>query len=92
MSGEASQPLRLILFDVDGTLVDSQGSIVTAMTDAFTAMDLPVPPRASREGENGVAPRDSVLWCDADRVSRGGARWRSATGEPVAATGGEAGE
>lgn len=47
MSGEASQPLRLILFDVDGTLVDSQGSIVTAMTDAFTAMDLPVPPRAS---------------------------------------------
>jgi len=46
MSGEVSQPLRLILFDVDGTLVDSQGSIVAAMTDAFAAMGLAVPARA----------------------------------------------
>lgn len=47
MSREASPPLRLILFDVDGTLVDSQGSIVAAMTDAFQAMGLTVPARAS---------------------------------------------
>lgn len=39
-------PLRLILFDVDGTLVDSQGSIVSAMTAAFGALSLPVPERA----------------------------------------------
>lgn len=39
-------PLRLILFDVDGTLVDSQGSIVAAMSDAFGAASLPVPDRA----------------------------------------------
>ena len=37
---------RLILFDVDGTLVDSQDSIVAAMTASFNAADLPVPDRA----------------------------------------------
>ena len=46
MSSDAMQPLRLILFDVDGTLVDSQGSIVAAMTDGFTAMGVAVPSRA----------------------------------------------
>ncbi|WP_171179719.1 HAD-IA family hydrolase [Ruegeria sp. HKCCD8929] len=40
-----SAPLRLILFDVDGTLVDSQGSIVSAMTTAFNALSLQVPDR-----------------------------------------------
>ncbi|MHA6263252.1 HAD-IA family hydrolase [Arenibacterium sp. CAU 1754] len=40
-------PLRLILFDVDGTLVDSQGAIVAAMTDAFGALGLTVPARAA---------------------------------------------
>lgn len=30
-----SKPLRLILFDVDGTLVDSQGTIVQCMQEAF---------------------------------------------------------
>lgn len=38
-------PLRLILFDVDGTLVDSQGSIVAAMHAAFDSVGLPTPPR-----------------------------------------------
>jgi phosphoglycolate phosphatase len=40
-----SAPLRLVLFDVDGTLVDSQGSIVSAMTACFEAQSLPVPER-----------------------------------------------
>ncbi|WP_170561458.1 HAD-IA family hydrolase [Ruegeria atlantica] len=40
-----SAPLRLVLFDVDGTLVDSQGSIVAAMTASFDAQSLPVPAR-----------------------------------------------
>jgi len=40
-----SAPLRLVLFDVDGTLVDSQGSIVAAMTASFDALSLPVPHR-----------------------------------------------
>ncbi len=40
-----SAPLRLVLFDVDGTLVDSQGAIVSAMTASFQAQSLPVPRR-----------------------------------------------
>ena len=35
-----SKPLRLVIFDVDGTLVDSQGDIVAAMTAAFAAVDI----------------------------------------------------
>lgn len=42
-----STPLRLVLFDVDGTLVDSQGAIVSAMTACFQALSLPVPNRAA---------------------------------------------
>lgn len=37
--------LRLIVFDVDGTLVDSQGDIVAAMTHAFNRAAHPVPDR-----------------------------------------------
>ncbi|WP_322895889.1 MULTISPECIES: HAD-IA family hydrolase [unclassified Yoonia] len=37
--------LRLVIFDVDGTLVDSQAEIVAAMTTAFTSEDLVVPDR-----------------------------------------------
>ena len=40
-----TKPLRLIIFDVDGTLVDSQASIVGSMTAAFEALSLPVPAR-----------------------------------------------
>lgn len=40
-----SNPLRLILFDVDGTLVDSQGAITGAMAEAFRGAGLEVPPR-----------------------------------------------
>ena len=35
--------LRLVIFDVDGTLVDSQSHIVAAMTAAFGAEGRPVP-------------------------------------------------
>ncbi|MDH3263988.1 MAG: HAD hydrolase-like protein, partial [Paracoccaceae bacterium] len=39
--------LRLIVFDVDGTLVDSQAHIMAAMEGAFAAVGRPVPPRAT---------------------------------------------
>ncbi len=42
-----STDLRLILFDVDGTLVDSQADIITSMTAAFEHAELPVPDRSS---------------------------------------------
>jgi phosphoglycolate phosphatase len=38
-------PLRLVMFDVDGTLIDSQDSIIEAMVSAFSAMGEPLPPR-----------------------------------------------
>ena len=40
-----SGALRLIIFDVDGTLVDSQGAIVSAMTASFAANGVPAPAR-----------------------------------------------
>ncbi len=42
-----TSPLRLVIFDVDGTLVDSQVSIVSAMTAAFDGLEMPVPARGN---------------------------------------------
>lgn len=39
------KPLRLVIFDVDGTLVDSQNIICAAMHNAFTKSDVNCPPR-----------------------------------------------
>ncbi|MEM8577985.1 MAG: HAD-IA family hydrolase [Pseudomonadota bacterium] len=47
--------LRLIIFDVDGTLVDSQGDILGAMQAAFAAQGLPAPPRADVLGIVGLS-------------------------------------
>ena len=41
-----SDDLKLVIFDVDGTLVDSQAAIVAAMTAAFEAVGV-VPPERS---------------------------------------------
>lgn len=38
-------PLRLVVFDVDGTLVDSQGHIVSSMNAAFASLGQPLPSR-----------------------------------------------
>ncbi|CAN0589408.1 unnamed protein product, partial [Ectocarpus sp. 12 AP-2014] len=40
-----SDRLKLVIFDVDGTLVDSQAAIVGAMTGAFAAVGAPLPER-----------------------------------------------
>jgi len=40
-----SQDLKLILFDVDGTLADSQNAISSAMESAFMGVGLPAPAR-----------------------------------------------
>ncbi|MDA3858137.1 MAG: HAD-IA family hydrolase [Roseovarius sp.] len=47
--------LRLIIFDVDGTLVDSQGDIVAAMTHAFERADHPAPDHAAVLGIVGLS-------------------------------------
>lgn len=40
-----SGPLRLVIFDVDGTLIDSQAHIVAAMNGAFEGLGLTPPTR-----------------------------------------------
>jgi phosphoglycolate phosphatase len=47
--------LRLVLFDVDGTLVDSQGAILAAMLAAFGAADLAAPSRQQVLGIVGLS-------------------------------------
>lgn len=50
-----STPLRLVIFDVDGTLVDSQGDILGAMRHAFETEDLEVPSRTAVLGIVGLS-------------------------------------
>ncbi|MGQ3032267.1 MAG: HAD hydrolase-like protein, partial [Ferrovibrionaceae bacterium] len=45
----------LILFDCDGTLVDSQHHIVATMTSAFAACDLPPPAAAAIRSTVGLS-------------------------------------
>ena len=42
-----SAPLRLVIFDVDGTLVDSQNDIVDALSHAFVLVGRAIPDRAA---------------------------------------------
>ncbi len=46
---------RLVIFDVDGTLVDSQADIVASMTQAFLAQELVVPPVDAIKGIVGLS-------------------------------------
>lgn len=48
-------PLRLVIFDVDGTLVDSQADILGAMHLAFSAEGLAVPEREAILGVVGLS-------------------------------------
>ncbi|MEY8830262.1 HAD-IA family hydrolase [Sedimentitalea sp. XS_ASV28] len=56
-----SDPLRLVIFDVDGTLVDSQGAIVAAMGAAFVAAGLPVPARGDILSTVGLSLDRTIL-------------------------------
>lgn len=47
--------MRLVVFDVDGTLVDSQGDIVASMTAAFRHAGIDTPPRDSILGIVGLS-------------------------------------
>lgn len=56
-----TSPLRLVVFDVDGTLVDSQGDIVAAMTYAFDQAGAPLPLRAEILGIVGLSLDQAML-------------------------------
>lgn len=55
-----SARLRLIVFDVDGTLVDSQGDIVAAMGHAFARADHPAPSREEVLGIVGLSLETAI--------------------------------
>ena len=53
--------MKLIVFDVDGTLVDSQHTIVEAQARAFAAYGLAPPPRAVALGVVGLSLREAFV-------------------------------
>ena len=54
--------LALILFDVDGTLVDSQSEILAAMHDAFAAIATPVPNRDAILSTVGLSLEQAMMY------------------------------
>ena len=50
-----TQPLKLVIFDVDGTLVDSQDHIVASMEFAFRTAGRPIPSRKDALGIVGLS-------------------------------------
>jgi phosphoglycolate phosphatase len=64
------QPKRLIVFDVDGTLVDSQNDIVRSMTLSFEALGLDAPDRSRIVGIIGVSLEIAVAQLAPDLSSK----------------------
>lgn len=62
--------LRLVVFDVDGTLVDSQAHILAAMDGAFTSVGRPAPARETTLGIVGLSLPEAMrrLCADASAV------------------------
>ncbi|MBF4995110.1 HAD hydrolase-like protein [Arthrobacter gandavensis] len=63
----------LVLFDLDGTLVDPAGSITGGIAAALSASGLPVPPAADLERMVGPALKESltaIAGVPADRLER----------------------
>jgi phosphoglycolate phosphatase len=52
--------LRLVIFDLDGTLIDSAAFIVAAVEDAFRAAGEPVPDERAIRGISGITARDGL--------------------------------
>jgi phosphoglycolate phosphatase len=52
--------LRLVVFDVDGTLVDSQHTIIAAMAEACRAAGVPVPDPAQTRAVIGLSLGEAV--------------------------------
>lgn len=56
----ATDAIKLVVFDLDGTLVDSQDQIVATMGAAFEAQDLPLPDRLAVRGVIGLSLPEAV--------------------------------
>lgn len=55
MNGMQNDTARLVIFDVDGTLVDSQASILSSIDKAFSRAGLPAPSRKDALGIVGLS-------------------------------------
>jgi hypothetical protein len=54
-AGDGAMTRRLVIFDCDGTLIDSQNSIFATMTAAYVALGLEPPSRAAVLGVVGLS-------------------------------------
>ncbi len=52
--------MRLIIFDMDGTLIDSVGLIVETVTAAFHAINEPVPTETAIRAVSGITAREAM--------------------------------
>lgn len=68
--------MMLVVFDVDGTLIDSQHAIVAAMTEAYRSHGLPAPDGDAIRGVVGLSVAEAVAELS-----------RETTGHPLAAIG-----
>ena len=57
---EAPIPYRLLVFDWDGTLVDSIGTIVECTRTTLTELSLPIPEEATLRGLIGLGLRETI--------------------------------
>lgn len=68
-------PVRAVVFDLDGTLIDSLPAIRLAFGAVCVALDLPVPDRAAAQSFVGagvpVAMERLLAWAGADRALKG---------------------
>jgi phosphoglycolate phosphatase len=76
-------PYRLIVFDVDGTLVDSQAGIVASMADAFDRIGLPDPGAEATRRVVGLSLEEAIArllphGSDDPRLAQAAAAYRQA--------------
>jgi phosphoglycolate phosphatase len=64
-------PLRLVIFDVDGTLIDSQAFILTAMRAAFAEAGRPAPTEAQTLAIVGLSLENAMARLAPDLDARG---------------------
>ena len=53
--------MPLVIFDMDGTLIDSVGLIVETVTDAFTAINEPPPTETAIRAISGITAREPMF-------------------------------
>ena len=53
--------MRLVIFDLDGTLIDSVALIVETVTNTFRALNEPVPDERAIRAISGITARDALV-------------------------------